>query len=283
MSIVFLDNDFLQEEEAKLPITDRGVIYGDGIYTTLLVEEGTIYFLEDHLKRLQKQCAFNKIRPPHIDREAVFLLLAKNHAEKGTFRLKIYITGGSSTEMALPLRESGHVFMTIESFSPPPYRPLDLSLFSIPVMAPHAAFKSLSCLHRFYVADFASSKGVDDAVTLTESGLLLEASFANLFWVYQDTLYTPDPSLPLYYGVTIDKVATIAREVNLKVEFVKKRLSDIPEGASFYRTNSLRGIRPIGSIEERTFPRSLNLEKALLNAYEGIKKRQGSSISLPVS
>jgi branched-subunit amino acid aminotransferase/4-amino-4-deoxychorismate lyase len=44
MNLVYLNGSYLTLEEARLPITDRGFTYGDGVFTTLKVSEGSRSF-----------------------------------------------------------------------------------------------------------------------------------------------------------------------------------------------------------------------------------------------
>ncbi|MDG1832053.1 MAG: aminotransferase class IV, partial [Verrucomicrobiota bacterium] len=51
--IVFLNGQFLPEEEAKVSVFDRGFLYGDGIFETLRVNNGKPFLLDRHIGRLQ--------------------------------------------------------------------------------------------------------------------------------------------------------------------------------------------------------------------------------------
>lgn len=280
---ILLDNTFIPQEEASIPLQDRGLLFGDGLYTTLLVSEGEIYFLEEHLERLRKQAALLHIIPPPFIKELYFELLERNEALTGTWRLKIFITGGEGSEMSLPKREWGHCFAMLDPFTPPPYAPLDVALFPMPIAVPHAHFKSLSSLHRLYVANYAAEQNKDDAITTTGEGFLLEASYGNLFWICNKTLYTPHPELPLYFGMTIEKVVLVAKRLGLRVQYVKQSLENVPEEAQVFRTNTLRGIRPITLIDKRAFFRVEELEGQLLALYEELKSEKKETRRLSVN
>lgn len=285
MKYAFINGEFYLREEAKISLLDRGLLFGDGIYTTVLVEDGAICFLEEHLTRLKQQCENLNIIPPDIEKHHIEEFLIKNDALVGTWRLKFFITGGSSPIQALPQRKFEHLFFTLDPFIPPPYNSLTVSLYPNPLMLPHANCKSLSSLHRYYVSEFAKQKGTDDAITMTESEILLEASFANLFWIYKNTFYTPDPTLPLYSGVTLKKMIKIASIFELDVCYARVRFHEIPETAHIYRVNTLRGLRPILKIEEKYFPRDLSLEHDFLSAYSSIKEEEAhkcASLSLQI-
>lgn len=268
MTIVFLDGQWLPEEEATISVTDRGFLFGDGVYATLQVKQGIPLFLSTHLERLQLQCQGLHIDPPTVQPEWIEELIERNHAHEGIWRLKVIITGGNDPRMSLPKRAHGHVLITMKPFFPPPYQPLKLGAFPYPMHHCHAQFKSLAHLNRYYVLDYAHNHGLDDCVTCTEKGTVLEAAFGNLLWHLKGTFYTPSPELPLNFGVTITKLMEFIDSEGFKIEYACVSLEDIPSEANVFRTNTMGGIRPIERIEKRAFSRGIDLENALTRGFE---------------
>lgn len=267
MSIVYFDGSFLPEEKASIPVTDRGFLFGDGAYATIQIREGTPLFLERHLERLKTQCkGFNLEMPPLSLRE-IDRLIECNQAEEGIWRLKIVVSGGDLPDYRLPKRK-GRVLAFLSPFAKPPSHPLKLGVFSHPFSACHASFKSLAHLNRLYVMEEAMRQGFDDSITLTEGGVVLEASFGNLFWVVGSTLYTPSPELPLYFGVTIERVLESAEEAGFKVEKTKTPLLHLPQEGVYFRTNSMGGVRPIKQIGPLSCHMNEEVAKTFVEAYE---------------
>lgn len=259
MRIVYFEGAFMPETEAKIPITDRGFLFGDGAYATIQVNDGSPRFLTTHLVRLEEQCSAFGLHMPSISSDVVQELIRLNRAEEGIWRLKVIVTGGDQPDYCLPARE-GRMLMTLVPYDPPPFKPLKIGIFPYPFSLCHASFKSLAHLNRFYVMEEARRQGMDDCLTLTETGIVLEAAFGNIFWVVEDRLFTPSRSLPLYFGVTITKVLEKAKEEGYQVEEVELTLEELPDEAAFFRTNSMGGVRPIcqignkkGALKERLF------------------------------
>jgi branched-subunit amino acid aminotransferase/4-amino-4-deoxychorismate lyase len=260
MSFVYLDGEFISELEAKIPVTNRGFLFGDGVYATLQVNDGHPLFFETHLTSLKEHALSFGLKPLDVPLYIIHELIQKNKASKGVWKLKIILFAGEEPEMFLPARDAKHLLITLKPFEVPPYQPLKLAVFPKPVETAHTAFKSLAHLGRYFVMEHAKKTGLDDAVTTTEQGLLLEAAFGNLFWLESGTLFTPDPSLPLHFGVTIRKVIEFAKERGWNISFVKMRLEEVPQGAYLYRCNTMSGIRPIIKLGSREFPRENSLE-----------------------
>lgn len=270
MGFIYLDGEFLPEEEAKISVMDRGFLFGDGVYTTIQVRDGIPLFLEIHLERLRLNCAQLNIIPPFIPKESIEELIEKNHAIQGIWRFKILITGGEDPSMRLPRRPFGHLVMTLKPFTPAPITPLQLGLFPYPTSLCHASFKSLAHLNRYYVMEYALGNRFDDAVTTTESGILLEASFGNLLWIaWEDkNAWVPASTLPLHGGVTLSIVKEVLEEAGFKFHEVKWKLADIPPGLTCFRVNSMSGIRPVSSLGDVRFTLNPKEESFLREGYE---------------
>lgn len=158
----------------------------------------------------------------------------------------------------------------MEPFTPLPFKRLKMGIFSTPYSTCHASFKSLAHLNRFYVMEEAHRLGLDDSVTVTEKGELLEAAYGNLFWIKERTFYTCDPTLPLYFGVTIKNMVRLAQELGFKIEYVKWGLADIPLGSVAFRTNTMQGVRPIGQMGGMLFAENMTLQDLFVKGYEAL-------------
>lgn len=269
MTIVYFDGSFLREEEVSISFTDRGFLFGDGAYATIQVRDGVPLFLERHLERLRAQCQSFYLEMPPLSSLEIYQLIACNRAESGIWRLKIIVSGGDSPDYRLPKRE-GRILAFLAPFTKPPSHPLKLSLFTYPFSLCHASFKSLAHLNRLYVMEEALQQGFDDAITLTEKKLVLEASFGNLFWVEESTFYTPSPELPLYFGVTIERMAENAKALGYEVKKVKTPLSRLPRGGVYFRTNSMGGVRPVSQIG----PMPCRLDEGVARIFIGLYEKE---------
>ena len=74
MSIVYLNGDYLDADEARVPVLDRGFIFGDGIYEVIPAFGGRLLRLEHHLRRLDNSLKAIRLDNPHSDDEWAELL-----------------------------------------------------------------------------------------------------------------------------------------------------------------------------------------------------------------
>src|SRR5512145_1263911 len=79
-SIVFLNGKFLPIEEARVPVLDRGFIFGDGVYELVPVYSRVPFRMDEHLARLERSLAEVRIRNPYSRgewRDIILQLVAK--------------------------------------------------------------------------------------------------------------------------------------------------------------------------------------------------------------
>ena len=67
--IVHLNGEFMPLAEARVPVLDRGFIFGDGVYEVIPVYSRHAFRLVEHLHRLQKSLDSIRLANPHSDAE----------------------------------------------------------------------------------------------------------------------------------------------------------------------------------------------------------------------
>lgn len=249
---IFLDGACLPEAEAVIPVTDRGFLFGDGAFTTIKVSDGAPEFYNEHMLQLRNHCLSLRIIPPFIDVRSVEELIRLNQATEGVWRLKIIVTGGSTKNLDLSERNSGHVVMLLQPFIVNPSVGEKLTL--LPMGGSSLAHvKTLAYLERLWIKDRAKRQGFDDAVVTTPEGYVLETAFANLFWISNDTFYYPDPRLPYLSGVTLNNKIKQVSEQGRRVIPMHAKLADIPKDSLVFICNAMIDVRPVLQIMDKVF------------------------------
>lgn len=221
---VYVDGRFIEEGCASIPISDRGFLYGDGLFTTVKVEGGEPLYLDEHLANLHA----------HMERFGIEVLLSKKpildlielNGLKNA-RLKILVTGGDSPGLGLPKRRGRLVIL----MAPLPKLPESIRLR--PLYWPLFPGKMLSYMPRLFLREQA--RPCDDCLLLNERGEILETAFGNLYWEIDGVLCTPDPDrLPIYWGVSMQLLSQ-----QRVVQRVCTTLDALPERAQLFRINAL--------------------------------------------
>ena len=62
---VWMDGEIVDGDDARIPVTDHGLLYGDGVFEGIRVYAGRVFRLDDHLRRLAFSAAYIGIELPH--------------------------------------------------------------------------------------------------------------------------------------------------------------------------------------------------------------------------
>ena len=252
MNIVYLNGKFIPQEQATVSITDRGFLFGDGVYESIPVYEGHIFSLKQHLDRLKRSLAAIKMTPPLSDEEwhrVLHQLLEKNNKKNTDQSFYIQITRGSHPERnhAIPK----NIPPTVMALClPPKNTPRDrlaagLSAITLEDRRRKDCYvKAINLLPNILAYEEAHQAGSAEAI-LIRNGEALEGTSSNLFIVKDGVIQTPPLSHQILAGVTRGFILEWARQSNIPYQE-----KSIPEALLFsadeiWLTGSLKEIYPI--------------------------------------
>jgi branched-chain amino acid aminotransferase len=254
-SLASLDGDIMPVAEATIPITDEGLIRGDGAFEVIRVYDGIPYAMDAHLARLQR--TGDNIRLP-VDLEAVRADSHRLLAEAGTGEdaqlLRIMLTRGGRrillTEQMPQMVDEARLMSVTYS----PTRILDGS-------------KTLSYAANMLAGRLAREGGYDEALLVTPHGRVLEAPTSSIFYVVDGELFTP----PLDEHI----LASITRALVLDVTDASERgctLEELKSADEVFLASTVREVQTVIAIDEHEFtgPRPVS-ERTAKAAAERIR------------
>src|SRR2546425_12800289 len=118
MSFVWLNGNFISEDEAHVSLRDTGLLHAAGLFTTFRAHNGKIFRLKDHLARLRRSCEalfIPLIYKDEILTAAASEILSRNHLTDA--RMRLTVTRGHAQQDPLHgLRLSPTTFLTATAF-----------------------------------------------------------------------------------------------------------------------------------------------------------------------
>ena len=240
-----------------IPLDDRGLLLGDGLFETLLWVDGQVECLDAHLARLAAGCQTLGLPAPDLDEAARLCRAAPGEAGLDTGRAAVRLTltagsGGRGLERpAAPvIRLAARAAAAI-----PVSTPADLVLARTRRNegSPAARLKTLSYVDNVLARAEARAAGADEAVMLNNRGDLACAAAANLFWIADDRLFTPALSCGVLNGIVRARVLAKAAALGAPTVVVAARIEALEGAQAVFLTNSLIGIRPVARFEGRAF------------------------------
>lgn len=264
---VSYDGQFYAADAPLFTAKERALLYGDGVFTSIKVCEGRVEHCEAHLERLKRHAQALGISYAPIHIHTILNFIVKQRAQQGTWRLKIMITGGTSSDLSLSPR-IGKVLMTLRPYVEPLASSVHLGIFPEPIIRPFARLKTMSYIDRLAIKHMAKNAGYDEMLVLSPQQELLEVSCGNIFWVHGEKFCTPCPRLPLLHGIALQCLEKCAQALGFTVEHHKYTLKDISADAHLFICNALICVQPVASLAQKNYPLNPAIENSLRRHYQ---------------
>jgi branched-subunit amino acid aminotransferase/4-amino-4-deoxychorismate lyase len=271
MGIIYMNFKYFSQngkilpiEQAIIPLSNIEYSYGFGVYESIRVSNGVIYFLKDHMDRLFESAKI--IRLNHSFNEEFIknsiLDLIKDHKTE-TFNLKILLIGGATKE------EATLNIMCLNPLFPDKklYRDgADFITYNYKRAFPHA--KTLNMLESYLAYSKAKEKHAYDALLINHNDFILEGTRTNFFCIKNKVIYSPFEK-DILLGVMRKAVLKVALINNYQVIEKNIKLEDIKTFEGAFVTSTSSKIIPIKSIDGNilNIPDNLKNLMKLLNIF----------------
>ena len=265
--IAYLDGAWVEEERALIPVTDRGFLLSDGVFETALLFDGAYLRLREHLDRLCASAATLGIDAPSPDTLTPIIREIANRNGLTEGSLRITVTSGSASRRSTVLvtiarrdpawiakAERGWKIITAATRRP--------SVAAVP-----SQLKALGRTYALLARREAVQAGVDDALLLTDAGIVCEGPSWNVFWRIDQTLHTPALEAGVLGGVTRSMLIDLAGGCGLTVQqgFFERAMLDRAD--EIFATMTSVGIVPIRQLDGRVLPPETPAAEALRARY----------------
>jgi branched-subunit amino acid aminotransferase/4-amino-4-deoxychorismate lyase len=235
-----------------IPEDDRGLLLGDGLFETILAEDGRLHLLDAHIDRMIRGCAVIGLAPPDAAE-------ARRAAEQaaagisGRAAVRLTLTAGSGRGLDRP--EGSHPrLLASASSAPEPSGPSRLCTVGVRRNdnSPASRIKSLSYLDNVLARREARARGADEALMLNSRGEIAGAAAANLFWIEQGRLFTPALACGVLDGIIRGQVLAAAGTLGVEAAEVQAPADRLESAEGAFLTSSLVGLLPVAEVDGRS-------------------------------
>ncbi len=206
---VWVNGKIIDQDKAVVSALSPGFQYGAGLFETIRVDNGKIFYLKEHVARLNR--AWEKLFfqiPAFTDwGNVIDALIKENNLQDKTAAVKLLISKNSQNNdetvfLAAFARQYTHRLAMLNQ------KGLNLVTYPEPRQMPLADYKTLNYLYYDRAGQFAKNGGGDEAVILNPDFTISETNTANIFALKDKTVIVPE-SLYVLNGVTIKSILTI--------------------------------------------------------------------------
>ena len=246
------------EASNAVATTDRGLLYGDGLFETIACVEGAPQQWQAHMQRLQSGCehlGIGRINADELREECLGVVVGVVRCflrEKtprgrggGGYRPPEDVTATRIVQLhAWPEHpESTHVegISTIICKT---------RLGQNPSLA---GMKHLNRLEQVMARREWSDAAIREGLMLDNTAHVIEGTMSNVFLVSKDGLLTPDLTQCGVAGIMRAHVMGLAAEENMTVDVRAIKLAELQQADEVFVCNSLIGIWPVRRVDDTTF------------------------------
>ncbi|MEJ2692053.1 MAG: aminodeoxychorismate lyase [Candidatus Thiodiazotropha sp.] len=242
----------------QIPITDRGLHYGDGLFETIAVIDSSPRLWDRHMARLSRGEAALGLPPSdkaQLRREAGSLC---EGSSRGV--LKLIITRGSGGRGYRPPENAET--RRILSLQPWPDYPARWYRDGIRLRLCEtrwsrnprlAGVKHLNRLEQVLARQEWRDPQIAEGLMLDEQDAVISVTQGNLFLISDGRLYTPDLSHSGIAGILRGLVIECAQRLNIPLEIAALDLAQVRAADALFVTNALLGLCPVVALEEQRF------------------------------
>jgi D-alanine transaminase len=280
-SWVFLNGRWITLEAASLPITDRGILFGDGVYEMIAVYKGHCRALNNHLDRLEQSLNGILLRSPLSKeswKQAIYDCLKKNNLDHRDAAIYIQVTRGNSNPRDFDFSEeaSAHYFIQARAFD---FADIDelkqgCKVISHEDIRRANCFIKSTCLQTSALLKHQAVQAGAQECILHRDGYLTEGSASNVFMIKDDVIYTPPLTRSILPGVTRQLVIELCRELQITIQEKPIQFKDLYSADNLFITSTTRTIKPVNQLDDtmighgETGPICLKLMNAYLKKME---------------
>jgi D-alanine transaminase len=254
---VYVNGEFVAEQEAKISVFDRGFLFSDGVYEVSTVIHGKLLDNRAHLARLRRSMSELNLPSPATDEEIIAAqnkLLELNNLQEGAVYLQVS-RGAADRDFAFPAepKPSLVMFTQPKNLLQPPQAEKGVSVISMPdIRWKRRDIKTVSLLAQSLAKQAALDAGADDA-WMVEDGYVTEGSSNNAFIVDRDgTLITRQLGNEILPGITRAAVLQLTEVEPIKFEERAFTIEEACAAQEAFLTSATTFVWPVVSIDGKT-------------------------------
>ena len=267
MEFVVINGAFLEKSKAGLSPDDHSYRYGDGLFETMRIVKGNILLEEYHFERLFSGLEILKFKSPALFTkqkisEQVKELCKKNSIEESA-KVRLSVSRGSGglydCDNSLSyLIESWPVEQNNDTLNE---NGLIIDIFSDARKSidKFSNLKSANYLPYVMAAIWAKENKLNDALILNQHGRICDSTIANVFWVKENSIFTPPLNEGCVAGVMRKKILELATH-NSDLRVLESILTEdiLLQADEVFLTNAITGIRWVKECRNKDYQNTIS-------------------------
>lgn len=255
--IVYVNGDYLPEDEAHVSIFDRGFLMADGVYEVTSVLGGKLVDFAGHAARLERSLRELDMASPVTMDELLAIhreLVARNGVEEGMVYLQITRGNPGDRDFAFPDPAKTPSTLVMFTQSKPGLSDSPQARGGIKVIAiedirwGRRDIKTVQLLYPSMGKMMAKKAGADDA-WMVEDGFVTEGTSNNAYIVKGGRIITRPLGHDILHGITRAAVLRLAQEAQMEIEERPFTIDEAKAADEAFYTSASAFVTPVVAID----------------------------------
>ncbi len=256
-NLVFLNGSYLPMAKARVPVLDRGFIFGDGIYEVVPVYGRRLFRFDEHMTRLGRSLAKLRIANPHTHDDWLALcrtLVAARFDETGAEDQLVYIQvtrGVAPRDHVMPQGITPTVFAMAN-----PMKPASAEQRHHGVACTTARdfrwergdIKSTSLLGNVLARQMSADHGAVETIMFRD-GFLTEAAASNVWIVHEGALLGPPKSDHVLEGIRVELLRELCEDCGVAYNLRPIPEADVMSADEVLLSSATKEVLPVTKID----------------------------------
>ena len=271
-------NGEILSSETNLSNSNRGFLYGDGVFETLKIVNNKILFLEDHYFRLMASIRIVRMQIPnnftleYVEEQILNTAKANNCTNSSRIRFTVFRNDGGfylpKTRTISFLIQASPLNTVQYSFSDASYE-VDLYKDFFITKQLLSTIKTTNKMINVTGSIFADENDLQNCLLINNEKNVVEALNGNLFMLLDNKLITPSIDEGCLNGIMRKQILQLAKKID-NIEVIEGIISpfDIQKADELFITNVIIGIQPITKYRKKEY--KADLSKQLLDGLNAL-------------
>lgn len=243
--------------EARLPLDDRGLLFGESVYEIVALRGGVPFELEAHVERMRAGAAVLGLDDdvPALDEWNHIVQALHRKEPHPTALLYAQLTGGSAPRQHVRPLDARALFFayTLEHDFP---APMDMSRGVAAVTRPDQRWqrsdvKLTGLVPAVLALTEAQRVDAHEVVFVGKDGFLADGARSSVFLVAHRSVATPSPSRRTLDGTSAQVVRRICADLGIAFERRPLTLSDLHAAEEVFLASTSRLVSPVVRLDDR--------------------------------
>lgn len=259
--IIYLDGEYVKENEAKVSVFDHGVLYGDGVFEGIRAYGGRIFRCKEHIDRLFAAAKAIMLEIPNTKEEVAEIIAetCRRNDLKDCY-IRLVVTRGKGdlglNPKSCPKPTVFCIATGIKLYSDEMYEN-GMPIITASVRRNKATIvdpqiKSLNYLNNILAKIEAVRAGAEEALLLNHDGVVTECTGDNIFIVKDGVVITPPKYVGILDGITRKTVMDICKRDGIPVKEEEFTLFNLYNADECFLTGTAAEAIAVTKVDDRT-------------------------------